>query len=256
MSSRPSFLRPLSAVTALSLLAPGLVLPPDAAGQAQRSRTESIRVMDSIANSPVLEKRVAGIAVAVVHGPDTLLLKSYGKGDLEWDVPLTTDAVFEIGSVTKQFTAAAILRLRDEGRIDLDADITTYLPDYPTQGHRIPVRRLLDHTSGIKGYTEMESFGEIATRDLPQDSLVARFAAEPFDFAPGEALIYNNSAYFLLGRIIEKVSGMSYEDYVEKNLFAPLDMTRAKPMDFLAYRFDIVLRGRRSTLFENRLEGN
>ncbi len=227
MSSRPSFLRPLSAVTALSLLAPGLVLPPDAAGQAQRSRTESIRVMDSIANSPVLEKRVAGIAVAVVHGPDTLLLKSYGKGDLEWDVPLTTDAVFEIGSVTKQFTAAAILRLRDEGRIDLDADITTYLPDYPAQGHRIPVRRLLDHTSGIKGYTEMESFGEIATRDLPQDSLVARFAAEPFDFAPGEALIYNNSAYFLLGRIIEKVSGMSYEDYVEKNLFAPLGMTRS-----------------------------
>ncbi|MCI0432500.1 MAG: beta-lactamase family protein [Gemmatimonadetes bacterium] len=194
---------------------------------AQRSRAESIARMDSIAASPVVEGRVAGIAVAVVRGADTLLLKSYGKGDLEWDVPLTNDAVFEIGSVTKQFTAAAILELRDEGKLDLDADITTYLPDYRAQGHRIPVRRLLDHTSGIKGYTEMESFGEITTRNLPRDTLVRRFAAEPFDFAPGEMLIYNNSAYFLLGLIIEKVSGMAYDDYIEKELFVKLGMTRS-----------------------------
>jgi CubicO group peptidase (beta-lactamase class C family) len=85
----------------------------------------------------------------------------------------------------------------------------------------------LDHTSGIKGYTEMDVFDEIVTRKLPRDSLVARFAAEPFDFPPGQALIYNNSAYFLLGLIIEKVSGMPYEDYVEKNLFAKLGMNRS-----------------------------
>jgi CubicO group peptidase (beta-lactamase class C family) len=183
--------------------------------------------MDSIANSPVVEKRIAGIAVAVVKGADTLLLQSYGKADLSWGVAMPTDAVFEIGSVTKQFTAAAVLKLRDAGKLDLDADITTYLPDYPTQGHRITVRRLLDHTSGIKGYTEMDVFGEIATRKLPRDSLVARFAAEPFDFPPGQALIYNNSGYFLLGLIIEKASGMPYEDYVEKNLFAELGMSRS-----------------------------
>ena len=149
------------------------------------------------------------------------------QGGPEWDVPMPVDAVFEIGSVTKQFTAAAVLRLRDEGKLDLDADITEYLPDYPTQGHRIPVRRLLDHTSGIKGYTEMASFGPISTRRLPRDSLVALFAAEPFDFPPGEAQIYNNSAYFLLGLIIEKVSGVSYEEYVERELFAKLGMARS-----------------------------
>ena len=201
-----------------------LVSPP---AEAQTTRAEQVRLMDSIANSPVIEKRVAGIAVAVVKGTDTLLLESYGKADLAWDIAMPTDAVFEIGSVTKQFTAAAILQLRDQGKLDLDADITTYLPDYPTQGHRIPVRRLLDHTSGIKGYTEMDAFDELATRKLPRDTLVDRFAAEPFDFPPGQALIYNNSAYFLLGLIIEKVSGMPYEDYIEKNLFAKLGMNRS-----------------------------
>lgn len=200
---------------------------PATPGAAQKSRAEQVRLLDSIAGSPVVEGRVAGLAVAVVKGSDTLLWKSYGRADLEWDVPLTTDAVFEIGSVTKQFTAAAILQLRDEKKIDLDADITAYLPNYPTQGHRIPVRRLLDHTSGIKGYTETPWFRDLATRALPRDSLVARVAAEPFDFPPGQALIYNNTGYFLLGLIIEQASGMSYEDYVEQKLFARLGMSRS-----------------------------
>jgi CubicO group peptidase (beta-lactamase class C family) len=223
MSYRSRFVRPFrlqATIAAASVLCASVVAP--AAGQA--TRAERVSAMDSIAASGVKEGRVAGLAVAVVQGNDTLLMKGYGKADLAWDIPMPADAVFEIGSVTKQFTAAAVLQLRDEGKIDLDADITTYLPDYPTQGHRIPVRRLLDHTSGIKGYTEMRAFGEIMTRDLPRDSLVARFAAEPFDFPPGEALIYNNSAYFLLGLIIEKASGMTYEDYVEQHIFARLGM--------------------------------
>jgi CubicO group peptidase (beta-lactamase class C family) len=135
--------------------------------------------------------------------------------------------VFEIGSVTKQFTAAAILQLRDAGKIDLDADVSRYLPEFNTQGHLIPVRRLLDHTSGMKGATEMGSFGTINTQNLPRDTLLDLIAAEPFDFAPGEALIYNNSAYILLGHIIEKVSGRSYEEYIETELFGKLGMARS-----------------------------
>jgi CubicO group peptidase (beta-lactamase class C family) len=200
---------------------------PAAPAAAQMTRAEKVAVMDSIAESPVVEGRVAGLAVAVIQGADTLLMKGYGKADLEWNVPMSDDAVFEIGSVTKQFTAAAVLKLRDEGKLDLDADLTEYLPDYPTQGYRIPVRRLLDHTSGIKGYTEMEAFGDLRTLRLPRDTLVTLIAAEPFDFPPGEALIYNNSAYFLLGLIIEEVSEMSYEDYVEEELFADLGMHRS-----------------------------
>ncbi len=223
-----SFLAPTSRSHGLGLLATMcLLVVPAIPAAGQMTRAEKIAVMDSIAESPLLEGRIAGLAVAVIQGTDTLLMKAYGKADLEWDVPLTIDAVFEIGSVTKQFTAASVLKLRDQGKLDLDADITAYLPDYPTQGHRIPVRRLLDHTSGIKGYTEMEGFRDFATRSLPRDSLVARIAAEPFDFPPGEALIYNNSAYFLLGLIIEKVSGTSYEEFVENELFAKLGMNRS-----------------------------
>ena len=209
---------------AFALTVLGLAATPAAA---QPSRAHQVAIMDSIAESPVLENRVAGLAVAVVRGADTLLMKSYGMADLEWQIPMTVDAVFEIGSVTKQFTAAAILQLRDQGKLDLDADLSQYLPEFDTQGHRIPVRRLLDHTSGMKGATEMESFGEIMTRDLPRDTLLDLIAVEPFDFAPGDALIYNNSAYILLGHIIAKVSGMSYEDYVEKELFAKLGMARS-----------------------------
>lgn len=193
----------------------------------QLTREQQVALIDSIAESPLVEGRVAGLAVAVVRGSDTLLMKAYGKGDLEWDADLPVDAVFEIGSVTKQFTAAAILKLRDEGKVDLDADFTQYLPDYPTGGRVVPVRRLLDHTSGIRGITEMEEFGSIVMETLPRDTLLKLVAAKPFDFEPGEALIYNNSAYIILGHIIEKVTGRSYEDYIEKELFAPLGMDRS-----------------------------
>jgi CubicO group peptidase (beta-lactamase class C family) len=192
-----------------------------------RTRAEKIAIMDSIANSPVVEGRVAGLTVAIVQRNDTLLFKGYGKADLEWNIPMPVDAQFEIGSVTKQFTSAAILQLRDAGKLDLDADLTKYLPNYPTKGHKITVRRLLDHTSGIKGATEMKAFDEIRMRNLPRDTLLKLIAAEPFDFAPGEAMIYNNSAYIILGHIIEKVSGMSYEDYIEKNFFTRLGMNRS-----------------------------
>jgi CubicO group peptidase (beta-lactamase class C family) len=210
---------------ALTALVSAVLIPEPTAGQL--SRAERIAVMDSIAESPLVEGRVAGLAVIVIQGGDTLLMKAYGEADLEWDVPMTADAVFEIGSVTKQFTAAAILKLRDEGKLDLDADVTEYLPDYPTQGRRIPIRRLLDHTSGIQGVTEMQEFSAIQGQHLPRDSLVTLFGNAPFLFEPGEALIYNNSAYILLGHIIEEVTGATYEEYVEEELFGELGMTRS-----------------------------
>lgn len=216
----PSTSRTLAAVLALTAFA-----GPGAAQSADRARV--VATLDSLARAHVADSLVAGVAVGVVSRGDTFLLGGYGFADLEWVVPMATDAVFEIGSVTKQFTAAAVLRLAEEGKLDLEADITTYLPDYDTQGRRIPLRRLLDHTSGIKGYTEMPVFGEYMTRRLPRDSLVEKFEAVPLEFEPGTALIYNNSAYFLLGLIVEKVSGEPYEEYVETHLFQPLGMSRS-----------------------------
>ena len=183
-----------------------------------------VTAIDSIVNEPIEAGQIAGASVAVVLGADTILLRAYGDADLEYDVPTPDRAIYEIGSVTKQFTAAAILQLVEAGKIDLDAVFTEYLPDYPADAHGITVRRLMDHTSGIKSYTDMPAFTSIATRTLPRDSLVAMFSSVPLDFAPGEAMIYNNSAYFLLGLIIEAVTGESYEDYVREHLFAAAEM--------------------------------
>ncbi|HEX9729267.1 MAG TPA: serine hydrolase domain-containing protein [Gemmatimonadales bacterium] len=201
-----------------------VLLSASAAAAQQSDRARIIATIDSLANAPIAEGRVAGLSVAVVRGRDTLVLKGYGSADLELEVPTPDRAVYEIGSVTKQFTAVAVLQLRDRGLLSLDDEVTEYLPDYPTQGHHVTIRRLLDHTSGIKGITEIPEFENFVRRDLPRDSLVAVFASKPFDFAPGEAMIYNNSAYFLLGRIIAQVSGETYEDYVARHLFAPAGM--------------------------------
>ena len=195
---------------------------------AQSSRQDLVRRLDSLAAQGVAEKRAIGTAAAVVRGNDTLLLKGYGLANVEWNVPLPADAVFEIGSVAKQFTAAAILQLRDEGKLSLDDDITKWLPDFNTRGNTVPLRRLLDHTSGIMGLTEIPEFGLLVTNPrFPRDSAFALINRQPFQFRTGEAQIYNNSAFWLLGLVIEKASGMSYEDYVEKKIFQPLGMTRS-----------------------------
>lgn len=226
-SCRP--LVPLFAGLSLAATLAGFARPLEAQVPADRLPA----ALDSLARAHAAEDLVSGVSVAVVHRGDTLVMAGYGLADLEWAVPTPADgdAVYEIGSVTKQFTAAGILKLVEDGVLDLDADITTYLPDYDTRGRTVPVRRLLDHTSGIKGYTEMPVFGALMVQALPRDSLVALFSAEPFDFEPGTALIYNNSAYFLLGMIIEEVSGTSYEDFVRDRLFEPVGMERSSYCD-------------------------
>jgi CubicO group peptidase (beta-lactamase class C family) len=167
---------------------------------------------------------VAGVAVAVVQRGDTLLLDGYGQANLEFDVPMPAGAVFEVGSITKQFTAAAILQLAAKDSLDLDAEITEYLPDYDTRGHTVTVRNLLYHTSGIRSYTSLSEFFDFYRREMPRDTVVSLAEDEPFRFAPGTVMSYSNTGYYLLGLIIEDVSGLSYEDYLEENLLAPAGM--------------------------------
>lgn len=224
---RNSSVRPASARRLLTLagtLGVAVALAPATAHGQNGDRASLSAAIDSIAHAFLASGKGAGLSIAVVRRGDTLALKGYGKADLELDTPTPPRAVYEIGSVTKQFTSVALLMLRDEGKLSLDDDFTKYLPDYPTGGRRITVRQLLNHTSGIKGYTEMPQFGPMMVRDLPKDSLVALFAREPFNFEPGEREIYNNSAFFLAGLIIEKVSGQSYADFVKARLFDRLGM--------------------------------
>jgi len=196
------------------------------AGSATPERAALVAKIDSIINAPISAGQLVGASIAVVKGTDTIAVKGYGKANLELDVPTPPRTTYEIGSVTKQFTGAAIMQLVEQGKLSLDDDLQQYVT-FETKGRKIPVRRLLDHTSGIKGYTEMPEFGGIIAERHPRDTLLKLVASQPFDFEPGEEQIYNNSAFFLAGLVIEKISGMSYEAYVQKQLFDKAGMTDA-----------------------------
>lgn len=165
-----------------------------------------------------------GAAVLVVKNGEVLLRKGYGMANLELDVPIEPDMVFRIGSVTKQFTAAAILMLEERGKLSVTDDLREHLPDYPTQGRTITLEHLLTHTSGIRSYTDMESFAAYLREDLGVDEAIARFRDEPLAYEPGAKYAYNNSGYFLLGAVIERASGQTYEAFLEENVFEPLGM--------------------------------
>lgn len=185
------------------------------------------QAIDSVAAAHLAEGQVAGLTVAVARGDDLLHHESYGKADLELDVQMPLDAVYQVGSITKQFTAVLVLQLVEEGVLDLDADFTTYLPEFDAGDRIVPLRRLLDHTSGIKGYTEMPIFGSLAVQPLPRDSLVTLVERAEWDFDPGTALIYNNSGYFLAGLVLEAVTETPYEELLQERIFEPLGMERS-----------------------------
>lgn len=183
-----------------------------------------------------------GAAVLIAKDGEVIYKNAFGLANLELSVPMSPDNVFEIGSITKQFTAVSILMLKEQGKVSLEDDITKYLPDYPTHGHNITVHHLLNHTSGIKSYTSMPGFISNARKDRSPIEVIDFFKDEPMDFDPGERYLYNNSAYIILGYIIEQVSGQDYGSFIEDNIFEPLGM------DHSYY-------GSKSTLIPNRANG-
>ena len=188
--------------------------------ESQSSRTVMLARLDSIAAAPVKSGAVAGMAVAVVKGRDTLLYNGYGFADLENQVPVTPTTVFRIGSITKQFTSSVIMQLVEQHKLSLDDNITKYIPNFPTHGRTILVRHLLNHTSGIPSYTDVGPvFGRIMREDLSRDSLIGVVASDSLQFEPGTHMYYNNTGYFMLGMIIEKITGQKYGAFLEANLF-------------------------------------
>jgi D-alanyl-D-alanine carboxypeptidase len=196
-----------------------------AAAQAPERAALLIRI-DSVVEAEMKKAKVPGMSVAVQRGGDVLLAKGYGIADLEHGVPATVETVYRIGSITKQFTATATMRLVEQGKVGLQDEITKYLPNYPTQGHKVTIHHLLTHTSGIKSYTSLgpKFWGEAALHDLDDEKMLELFKNEPFDFDPGAKYLYNNSAYYLLGVVIKQVTGMPYADYVKKTIFEPLGL--------------------------------
>jgi CubicO group peptidase (beta-lactamase class C family) len=181
--------------------------------------------VDSLAAATIVSGQLASIQIGVSRAGKVVLARGYGLADIENGVPATSRTVYRIGSVTKQFTAAAIMQLVDQGKISLDDDITRFLPDFPTQGHRVTVHHLLTHTSGIKSYTSLPAWQKGMSLDMSHDELVGIFKNEPFDFAPGAQWRYNNSGYYLLGMIVEKASGQPFDEYLDAHIFKPTGMS-------------------------------
>jgi CubicO group peptidase (beta-lactamase class C family) len=178
---------------------------------------------DSLFKASLDSSKIAGGTILIHQKGKTLLKKSYGLASLELEVPMPENAHFEIGSVTKQFTAVAILKLVEAGKLTLEDDFTQYLK-FDTKGRTITIDQLLNHTSGIVSYTEIEEFESLIPQELPKDTLLRILETKDFLFEPGEALIYNNSAYFILGLIIENVTEKTYEEYLKEIIFNPLGM--------------------------------
>ena len=165
-----------------------------------------------------------GVAVIVTRKGQVLHRAAYGMANVELGVALQPNHVLRIGSVTKQFTSAAIMMLAEEGKLAITDPITKFLPDYPTQGKTITIEHLLTHTSGIQSYTDMPKWRNMFRQDMPLTEIIDLFKNEPMQFEPGTRWRYNNSGYILLGAIVEKVSGKTYADFVQERMFTPLGM--------------------------------
>jgi D-alanyl-D-alanine carboxypeptidase len=190
--------------------------------------------LDSIAGAEVRANRSIGIVAAAFKSGDQLLLNAFGSTDIESNSPMTVSTMMPIGSATKQFTAVAILKLRDEGKLSVDDDITKWLPELNVAGNRITLRHLLAHTGGIRELSEMPEMRAIRllyNTSVTRDSIYRVMARVAPVFPAGTMEIYSNSGFWLLGRVIEKASGISYEEYVEKRIFAPLGMSRSMVCD-------------------------
>lgn len=166
-------------------------------------------------------------AVIVVKDNQILLKKAYGMADLEWEVPNTINSKFRLGSITKQFTATAILQLAEQHKLSIDNTACSYFDRCPKTWKKITIRQLLSHTSGIPSYTEEKRFTQPIGVRIPEEpaEILLRTKDKPLDFKPGTQWKYDNSGYIFLGIIIEKVSGKKYEDYIKKYIFEPLGMS-------------------------------
>ncbi len=175
--------------------------------------------------------QVPSLSVAVARGENVVLEKTYGRADIENDVPAGNATIYRIASITKQFTAAAVLRLVEQGRVDLDADLLKYIPEFHSQGRAITVRQLLNHTSGIQSLTEVPKYVPKERLDLTDAEILETFQDEPPHFRPGENFLYNNSGFYLLGMMIERVTGQSYADHFQQSIFNPLSLKSTSVCD-------------------------
>lgn len=167
--------------------------------------------------------------VLVAEKGKIIFKKGYGFANMEWKIPNTPDTKFRLGSITKQFTSMLIMQLVEKGQIKLDGKLADYLPYYRKDtGEKVTIHHLLTHTSGIPSYTSLPGFFQDVSRDpYPVEEFVKKYCSGDLEFEPGSTCRYNNSGYFLLGAIIEQVTGKTYEQVLKENIFEPLQMNNS-----------------------------
>lgn len=174
-----------------------------------------------------------GCALAVARGGKLVYAKGYGSANIEENVPLTPDSVFDIGSTSKQFTAASILLLEQQGKLAIDDDIRKYIPELPNYGKKITILHLLNHTSGLRDYLVLFELAGYNTDSVTTDAEALALVAQQksLNFDPGADWLYSNTGYFLLSVIVKRVSGKSLRDFAAENIFLPLEMTHTQYRD-------------------------
>jgi D-alanyl-D-alanine carboxypeptidase len=217
-----TMLRSLRAAVCLS----ATLVPALAGAQAAAPAASPVAAIDAYVTKTLATRGFPGASVAVIQDGKVLLAKGYGLADSEKAVPATEHTVHQLASVTKPFTAMATLMLVDEGKIALDGKISDILPGLPAAWAPVTVRHLLTHTSGIKSYTDV--FGEQKTANakvFTSAEILALVKDAPLAFTPGDRMAYCNTGYYLLGMIVEKASGKTYDAFLAERVFKPLAMT-------------------------------
>lgn len=179
--------------------------------------------MDEAVRAHAVDDKFMG-AVLVARGDVILFDRAYGWANLEWRVPNTTETKFRVGSITKQFTAAAVLRLAEQGKLSLDDSLAMYVTVAPEAWRPITLRQLLNHTSGVASFTSLPDFAVLRRSPLELEKSIARLCALPSQSQPGEKYRYSNTGYLLLGHVIERVSGQGYAAFLREQLLQPLGL--------------------------------
>ncbi|MBO0938542.1 serine hydrolase [Fibrella sp. HMF5335] len=188
------------------------------------AQTKAAKI-DALVRQYVDNKQFNGTVLVAEKG-QVIVKKGYGMANMEWNIANTPDTKFRLGSITKQFTAMLIMQLVEQGKLKLNEPITTYLPNYPkATGSKITLHHLLTHTSGLPNYTNFPTFFETVSREpFTPTEFLKKFQDMPLEFEPGSKFSYSNSGYFLLGVVVEKVTGKSYAQVLQEGILSPLQM--------------------------------
>lgn len=216
-----------SLLAALLLLVPAQPLLAQQAPTAADPATQQlVSKIETYMNAAHRVNQFSG-SVLVARDGKPVLVRGYGYANVELGVPNTPQTVFRIGSITKSFTAVAMLMLQQDGKLLLSDSICKYLDDCPATWKPVTIHHLLTHTAGIRNFTELATYRQTQMMPVTHQGMMARLKDLPLDFMPGEKAAYNNSAFYLAGMIIEQVSGKSYREFLQQRVFTPLTMSNS-----------------------------